>query len=607
MRQRLSGRRDPLLLFLLIVLATGLTIRVVHLLTIAGTAFPKFPLVFDQSDLNTFWEWARTILAGDWLGRNTYHPAFDWMRTIAPQETWYRWWGGQAVFQQAPLYAYWVAGLLAVSRGSLQFVTTIQLVMGAALHPLVMFWLGRRLFDSRVGLVAAALTAAYGPFIFHQSVLLRDWLPPILEPLALVALYRARASGHIVDWGVAGAALGVAVMAKETIVLFVPLALIWVVLGSRSAIRQAAVPAGAVLAGLLLILSPLVLRNALVGAPPFAVSNRAAEGIIEGNAADGFPIGLTHPASMKGILEASDGRLPAVIRETLGTYHGRWRALVSMELLKLRALVDPLEVPNNVNFYYAREISPILRLTLTYGIIFPLGLAGCVLSLRVWRRHGLLICYALATVGSLMSTIVLARFRLLLASVLIVYGAAGLVSFWEAARARRIAEGVTYASLLIGVAVSQHLVLPIPALRDMHRIAVHRPEYLLAAQIYAHDGHFDRAVAEIERLGAKAAERPSFAELAREASLHDGDYRTLWANQLLVAGKTAEGRRQVERIEAAYRAYPDLGYPFYNLGFLYLKLGETARARSSFDRFLAREPAGPRAESVRRLLAELRG
>jgi hypothetical protein len=318
MRQRLSGRRDPLLLFLLIVLATGLTIRVVHLLTIAGTAFPKFPLVFDQSDLNTFWEWARTILAGDWLGRNTYHPAFDWMRTIAPQETWYRWWGGQAVFQQAPLYAYWVAGLLAVSRGSLQFVTTIQLVMGAALHPLVMFWLGRRLFDSRVGLVAAALTAAYGPFIFHQSVLLRDWLPPILEPLALVALYRARASGHIVDWGVAGAALGVAVMAKETIVLFVPLALIWVVLGSRSAIRQAAVPAGAVLAGLLLILSPLVLRNALVGAPPFAVSNRAAEGIIEGNAADGFPIGLTHPASMKGILEASDGRLPAVIRETPG-------------------------------------------------------------------------------------------------------------------------------------------------------------------------------------------------------------------------------------------------------------------------------------------------
>jgi hypothetical protein len=600
----LSGTTRLLLLAILIL---ALAFRLVHLLALAGTAFPKFPLVFDQSDLNTFLEWAQTILAGDWLGRNTYHPAFAWMRTIAPQETWYRWWGGQAVFQQAPLYAYWVAGLLAVSRGSLEFVTAIQLVVGAVLHPLVMFWLGRRLFDNRVGLVAAALTAVYGPFIFHQSVLLRDWLPPILEPLALVALLKARASGRILDWGMAGAALGLAVMAKETILLFVPLVLIWLVLGHRSAIRPAAVSAGAVLVGLLLILSPLVLRNTLVGAPPFAVSNRAAEGIIEGNAADGFPIGLTHPASMKGILEASDGRLSAVIRETLGTYHGQWRGLVSMQLLKLRALADPLEVPNNLNFYYAREISPILRLTLTYGIIFPLGLAGFVLSLRVWRRHALLICYGLAAVGSLMSTIILARFRLLLAPVLIIYGAVGLVSFWEAARARRIAEGVTYACLLTGVAVSQHLVVPIPALRDMHPIAVHRPEYLLAALIYAHDGHFDRAVAEVERLSAKAVERPSFAELARETSLDDGNYRALWAKQLLVEGKTAEARRQVERIKLAYGAHRDLAYPYYNLGLLYLKLGETAKARSSFDRFLAREPASPRAESVRRLLAELKG
>ena len=96
-------------LLLLAILILALAFRLVHLLAIAGTAFPKFPLVFDQSDLNTFLEWAQTILAGDWLGRNTYHPAFAWMRTIAPQETWYRWWGGQAVFQQAPFYAYWVA------------------------------------------------------------------------------------------------------------------------------------------------------------------------------------------------------------------------------------------------------------------------------------------------------------------------------------------------------------------------------------------------------------------------------------------------------------------------------------------------------------------
>jgi hypothetical protein len=88
--------------WLLLVLAVGLGLRLAHFVAIAGTPFPQFPRVFGQSDLNTFWEWAEIIRAGDWLGRDTYHPAFDWMQAIAPTETWYRWWGGKAIFQQAP-------------------------------------------------------------------------------------------------------------------------------------------------------------------------------------------------------------------------------------------------------------------------------------------------------------------------------------------------------------------------------------------------------------------------------------------------------------------------------------------------------------------------
>jgi tetratricopeptide (TPR) repeat protein len=156
---------------------------------------------------------------------------------------------------------------------------------------------------------------------------------------------------------------------------------------------------------------------------------------------------------------------------------------------------------------------------------------------------------------------------------------------------------------LLGFAFLQHSILALPFLRDRPAIAIYPPEYLVAADIYAHDGRPDRAVAEIERLEARAAERPSFAELAREASLYDGDYRTLWANQLLTQGRMDEARRQVERTGAAYTSHPELSYPFYNLGFLYLKLGAPAKAKSYFEQFLAREPAGGRAERVRRELA----
>src|SRR5262249_55901831 len=231
---------------------------------------------------------------------------------------------------------------------------------------------------------------------FHQSALLRDWLPPILEPLALVALLRAREHERIRDWVLAGAILGLALLAKESVLLFLPLAMCWIAVGYRRKIGRAAVSGLAFVVGILLVLSPLLVRNTIVGAPLFAFSNRAAENLIEGNAADGFPIGLTHPPSMKAILERSAGRIPAVVRETLATYHGNWGAMARLQLLKLRALADPLEVPNNLNFYYAQEISPVLRSMLTYGFIFPLGLTGFMLSLGVWRRQTLMMLYAIS-------------------------------------------------------------------------------------------------------------------------------------------------------------------------------------------------------------------
>jgi regulator of sirC expression with transglutaminase-like and TPR domain len=61
----------------------------------------------------------------------------------------------------------------------------------------------------------------------------------------------------------------------------------------------------------------------------------------------------------------------------------------------------------------------------------------------------------------------------------------------------------------------------------------------------------------------------------------------------------------VEQVEAAYAAHPELTYPSHNLGFLYLKLGDVAKARAYFERFLAREPAGAQAERIRRLLADM--
>jgi 4-amino-4-deoxy-L-arabinose transferase-like glycosyltransferase len=578
-------------------------VRLAHLGALADTAFWKFPSVFTQSDMHGFLEWARAIQAGDWLGRDTYHPYTDWMRELAPLETWYRWWGGEHIFQQEPLYPYLLALLLGLCGGSVGGVLLVQLVLGA-LQPLLAFLIGRRLFGDAAGLVAAALLAFYGPLVFYQGMLLRDWLVLLLEPLAVLTLLRAREQERAPGWALAGAALGLALLAKATLLLFVPLALAWSLTGPRATPVRPAARAALVLLGLGLALSPLLLRNAAVGAPLLAFSNRGPEAFALGNAADARPVGLYFPPSMGPILERSNGQPGAVLRHTLETYQGDVGHFVSVQLRKLRGLVDPMEVPNNASYDYGRELSPVLAWLPGYGLVFPLGTAGFLLMLRHWRRHLPLLLYTLATLAGLLVTAILDRYRLVLLTPLALYAGAGLGVCLQALRERTPRLPALLAALTLLVAAGQQWLAPIEELRRSAFFTLFPPAYTVAAEVYAREGRFERGVEELRRLREKAM-RLGFSAQAHEATQQEATLRLRWARHLLAQGAAEEAHRQARLAEQAYGAHREGREASYALGVWYSRLGEEAQARTCLERFLALEPQGPRAQHARSLLTGL--
>lgn len=591
-QQREIGGRRWILLGIFVI---GILVRVLHFWAISGTAIPQQALTAVDSDPYAFYHWATTILAGDWLGRDTYHPYFKWMRDMAPLDTWYRWWGGKEIFHQAPLYPYLLAGLLALCRGSLPMVLLTQLLIGA-LQPLIIYQLGTLLFGVRVGLVAAGMTALYGPFVFYHSVLLRDWLPPMLEPLALVLLLRARRNARPMAWVVAGVVLGLDLLAKETALLLILPGLVWVLFDTVANRINAGKAASYVLAGLLLALSPLMIRNAAVGAPLLALSNRGAEAFAFGIAGRSSPNRF-----LPQILEHSQGRFLPGAMDAIKIYGGDWRKLVAAGLGKIILMKDSFEVPNNVSFDYAMEFSPVLRWSLGYGFVFDLGLAGWFLFLRNWRRWSLLYLYSFAAAGALLVTSPISRYRLALVPVLILFAGGVLTRFMTALGERQFRQTIGIAGLVLGCFLFQRFFLPI-AEKEKTPYPV---SYYASAAAYAEQKKFDLAAAEMAHLIDKLKERPMSKEVLTEASVLEGDYRTQWARELLREGKMKEAMQQAKLAEAAYARNQSLSLPYYNLGVLYAYLGDLAKGKRFLKEFLNKDPDHPLAHHAQSLLARL--
>lgn len=494
---------------LLGVLAVALAARLVNLWLVSRLPLAEYQFHWAESDMAANFEWSGRILRGDVLGRDTPHPYTSWMRDIAPLATWERWWGGKAIFHQAPLYAYALAGMRLLAGDGFWGIGLCQAMLGVANVALV-FLLAGRLFGGAVPTVAALGAALYGPFLLHEALLLRDVLA-VTVSLALLWWLAGCEDARPGRWIIAGGLFATALLARETTLLFGPFVVLWIAERFWRQPRALGAAALSFLTGIALGLAPLVARNLALGAPPLSLSTRAIEAFLYGNAADAAVVGVTIPAATRSILEQADGRLWTAVRLTLATYHGDWLGLLGREAFKLGAIFSSYEPADNVSWYYFVDRSPLLRLSLHFGAVLPLGLIGLWLDRRYAAQHRILWYFLVAGVGGLMFSTIVARYRLPLVAVLLVY--AGVTVDWAG---RQIAGGRWRAALAagvaaIGIAVASASLLGAVARRQRYRA----DEFMLAGQVYYRHGQAERAFEELRAGLDKAYAGPDQPALPR--------------------------------------------------------------------------------------------
>jgi len=443
--------------------------------------------------------WARRIAAGDWVGTE--------------------------IFEQSPLYAYFLGSFFALAGEQLALLRLLQFAVGV-LTCVGIWFVARYHFGPAAGLAAGLVAAAYGPFLYYEGQVMKSFLNPALAVL-LLALLAAADQGSRLLLFAAGAALGALALTRETALLLVPVLAAWCfATWPRPAWRARLGAAALLLLGAGVALAPVALRNLAVSGAPVLLTSGGGEVFYLGNyeQANGayLPPPFVRPAPA---FEHEDFRAEARRRSGLpltraeasrfwfregaraiAASPGRW---LRLESRKLALFWNARELPDNYSYEVFAADIPLLRWTVRFGAVAPLALVGIALSARRWRALAPLYLVLVTFLAGELLFFNFSRFRLTVVPLLIAFAAAAVAAGIDAARAHKWRRLATIAGSALVLALPVHANLTsaddAPGQGDLLR------GYALldAGQAQESEAVFRRARATIESWGATHGGAPA--------------------------------------------------------------------------------------------------
>jgi tetratricopeptide (TPR) repeat protein len=489
---------------------------------------------------------------------------------------------------------------------------------------------GREVAGEEVGLAAAGLAAIYGPFLFYDVQLLKESPAVAVTAFLLWALAAARARPSFGRWLGAGVLAGVLALLRENALLIVPFLAL---LAWRHPRRQFLRDGGALLLGTVLALAPVALRNAWIGGEPLPTTSQGGVNFYIGNnaQADGTyrPIvpGKQIPALERQeptrVAEAALGRRLSAgevsrywLRQALAWARENPGAYLRLQLHKLRLFWSWYEQPDAVDYYYARSLSPLLRLPLLeFGGAALLVAVGLLLARRRLKPFAPALVFTLAWCASTVVFFLFSRYRLPVVPALLLLGAVPVAAGVAAFREGRRQAGLGLALLLLAALALPRLAGFAPRLDLVHynlaRLAEDRGQPEEAA------AHYRAALASnpadflsylnLGNLAARSGNLPAALGLYdRAATLEprSDDAQSNLGGAYLAMGRLPEANDHLDR---ALTLNPQNLKALHNRALLALKVGDPAAAREWNTREIGVDPRNPAALRLRERLAGLPG
>ena len=360
---------------------------------------PYFDTILPVYDHSNFDLGALNFAEGDWLARS-------------PNNSY------------SPLYKYFLGVIYFIFGRNFFVVYGLQFVMGA-LGAVLIFLIGKRLFDARVGFLAFGGFSLYSTEIIYEGIILRAAFITFLGIVSFYMLIRLRDSSGPLMLVACALVLSLFFQSRPNTFLCFPFIIFYI----HRYVFEAWEPQsrlkgwGIFLVPLLLSFVPLLIQCYLVHGRFVFFDSSGPTAFMAGNFIN-YPGAGFDTILLKDFLkEYQMENLSAVsfvfqqiIIDPVG--------FLKMILRKLFFYFNDLEGPSNLSIYLYLENSKVLSLMITHFSLFSaLGLMGIVLALQKKEKIFLLYAFLVSLVMSVVVFHVVSRFRIPSAPFLILFAA----------------------------------------------------------------------------------------------------------------------------------------------------------------------------------------
>ena len=426
------------------------SIRLWHVYSVQHSDLRSFHQ-WEESDSRFFTDWAAHIQSGDLMTDQSLHPYHIWhkavaSRTIQDQNTlnnetklnqeakkiWDIWYGEKRLHQE-PAYPYFLASIFGIFGEGSSLIFFIQV-----LFSLGSLWLILKMseyyFTKEVAVLSGLIFAFLGPSVFYDGVLLRASMISFTTlGLVYFAEKLAKQNQHtkigIWPW-VFGIFAGLALLLKSSFLLLFIFLFGFLCYRKWKQQTNFIKPAIAIIAGLLIAISPLVIRNLTVGAPVFSSSSVGAITYINSNVPSydpysGFTIDFDRSAE---IMQQTNGKFISSVGKSISSFDS-FLGFIGLQVKKLGAVLHWNEIPNNTNFYYYKLESPALRVAfIRFPFLLFFSLIGIVFQFKKSKKLYGLHWAILFQFVMLIGFYVISRFKMPLQVAMIPFAGFGIYS-----------------------------------------------------------------------------------------------------------------------------------------------------------------------------------